>query len=239
MEIFTNGVVRSKFNGATGTVDLYGSTATSCYYNGGQIWHAANGGAGSGLDADLLDGQYGSYYLAFGNFTGQASDAQLPPEMGAKRFNPRIAIGDGVTPSGNLASRPSVALGDSDTGIAQNGDGTFQIYSDNTLVLNVKAGNALYVTGVSWLYVNGKPAAGVSTSSARDQTDFPIGTVLAALTNASNVDRNTAVTLALSGSVTSDFQATDRAGDGTALAGTWLCCGRISNNMHAFRRSTL
>jgi hypothetical protein len=26
------------------------------------IWHAANDGAGSGLDADLLDGQHGSYY---------------------------------------------------------------------------------------------------------------------------------------------------------------------------------
>lgn len=29
-----------------------------------QIWHAGNDGAGSGLDADLLDGQEGSYYAA-------------------------------------------------------------------------------------------------------------------------------------------------------------------------------
>ena len=33
------------------------------------IWHAGNDGATSGLDADLLDGQQGSYYLEFANFT--------------------------------------------------------------------------------------------------------------------------------------------------------------------------
>lgn len=32
--------------------------------NGGTIWHAGNDGSGSGLDADLLDGQQGSYYAA-------------------------------------------------------------------------------------------------------------------------------------------------------------------------------
>jgi hypothetical protein len=33
-------------------------------------------GTGSGLDADLLDGQSGAYYLALGNATGTVSDAQ-------------------------------------------------------------------------------------------------------------------------------------------------------------------
>jgi hypothetical protein len=33
------------------------------------VWHAGNDGAGSGLDADLLDGQQGSYYLDYNNFT--------------------------------------------------------------------------------------------------------------------------------------------------------------------------
>jgi hypothetical protein len=31
-------------------------------YGGNTVWHAGNDGAGSGLDADLLDGQQGSYY---------------------------------------------------------------------------------------------------------------------------------------------------------------------------------
>jgi hypothetical protein len=33
-------------------------------------WTSGNDGAGSGLDADLLDGQQGSYYLDYANFTG-------------------------------------------------------------------------------------------------------------------------------------------------------------------------
>lgn len=32
-------------------------------------WHAGNDGAGSGLDADLLDGQQGAYYLPAGSYT--------------------------------------------------------------------------------------------------------------------------------------------------------------------------
>jgi hypothetical protein len=31
-------------------------------YDGNTVWHAGNDGTGSGLDADLLDGQHGSYY---------------------------------------------------------------------------------------------------------------------------------------------------------------------------------
>ena len=34
------------------------------------VWHAGNDGSGSGLDADLLDGQQGSYYRAYANLTG-------------------------------------------------------------------------------------------------------------------------------------------------------------------------
>ena len=43
-----------KINGADGVVTIRGNT----------VWHAGNDGASSGLDADLLDGQHGSYYAA-------------------------------------------------------------------------------------------------------------------------------------------------------------------------------
>ena len=40
----------------------------SLYVNGNNLaWHAGNDGSGSGLDADLLDGQHGSYYYSAGN----------------------------------------------------------------------------------------------------------------------------------------------------------------------------
>ena len=37
------------------------------------IWHAGNDGSGSGLDADTVDGQHGSYYLDYNNFTNTPS----------------------------------------------------------------------------------------------------------------------------------------------------------------------
>ena len=43
------------------------STDSSTFYT---VWHAGNDGASSGLDADLLDGQQGSYYTNAANLTG-------------------------------------------------------------------------------------------------------------------------------------------------------------------------
>ena len=37
------------------------------------VWDSGNDGSGSGLDADLLDGQHGSYYLDYNNFTNTPS----------------------------------------------------------------------------------------------------------------------------------------------------------------------
>ncbi len=37
--------------------------------NGNTVWNAGNDGSGSTLDADLLDGQHGAYYLDYDNFT--------------------------------------------------------------------------------------------------------------------------------------------------------------------------
>ena len=46
--------------------------AGKIYSEGGTVWHSGNDGSGSGLDADLLDGQHGSYYAPINNptFTG-------------------------------------------------------------------------------------------------------------------------------------------------------------------------
>lgn len=40
-------------------------------YRNQAVWHSGNDGAGSGLDADLLDGQQGSYYLDWTNVTNK------------------------------------------------------------------------------------------------------------------------------------------------------------------------
>ena len=41
-------------------------------------WNSSNDGATSGLDADKLDGNHGSYYLNAGNLTGIINDARIP-----------------------------------------------------------------------------------------------------------------------------------------------------------------
>ena len=51
---------------------------TSTAYIGSQkVWTAGNDGASSGLDADLLDGQHGTYYRDLANSTGTLPDARL------------------------------------------------------------------------------------------------------------------------------------------------------------------
>jgi len=49
------------------------------YIRGSKIWNALNDGSGSGLDADLLDGQHGSYYapIASPSFTTKITTPQI------------------------------------------------------------------------------------------------------------------------------------------------------------------
>lgn len=60
---------------------LYDSDDDFVKYNTGVGWVTffsdSNMGAGSGLDADLLDGQQGSYYLDSSNLTGTVPAARL------------------------------------------------------------------------------------------------------------------------------------------------------------------
>jgi hypothetical protein len=53
-----DGVVRGVIDARAGTIDMLGGFR----HNGATVWSSSNDGAGSGLDADILDGQQGSYY---------------------------------------------------------------------------------------------------------------------------------------------------------------------------------
>ena len=82
---FVNGSTRTADHGANAYVirNDYGKfvlgkssqptelvSSGSLTINSNTAWHAGNDGSGSGLDADLLDGQHGSYYRAYANLTG-------------------------------------------------------------------------------------------------------------------------------------------------------------------------
>lgn len=66
-----------------------------------RVWTDGSDGAGSGLDADALDGQQGSHYLAWGNFTGTPttiagygiSDAAKTGTLGTGDFNTLVTSG--------------------------------------------------------------------------------------------------------------------------------------------------
>jgi hypothetical protein len=63
----TGGTLYLNYSNTSGTTYIFGTT----YINSNVVWHAGNDGAGTGLDADLLDGQQGSYYLDWTNVTNK------------------------------------------------------------------------------------------------------------------------------------------------------------------------
>jgi hypothetical protein len=75
-------------NGGTLTNGLVidASSDTGLTFRSNQVWHSANDGAASGLDADLLDGQHGAFYQNAGNLNA------------------------GTVPSGRLAGTYSISI---------------------------------------------------------------------------------------------------------------------------------
>jgi len=57
----------------TGAGFSFRSRYTGTWGSWYKIWNSGNDGANSGLDADLLDGQHGSYYLNYNNFSNTPS----------------------------------------------------------------------------------------------------------------------------------------------------------------------
>lgn len=65
-------------------------TSTQLAFNGGAVWHAGNDGAGSGLDADLLDGQDGSFYS---NIVARLGYTPVQTGTGVGQSNNPVKIG--------------------------------------------------------------------------------------------------------------------------------------------------
>jgi len=91
LQLRENGVLKCAFG--TGIWTAHNITS------GGQgtLFGTSNDGSGSGLDADLLDGQHGSYYLPT---TGKAADSDLFDGADSSRF----IYGDGAQKSTSVSS---------------------------------------------------------------------------------------------------------------------------------------
>jgi len=91
-------------NNATGSLIAHGprsgaySDFTGLKVGGSDVWHTGNDGSGSGLDADLLDGQQGSYYYSPANapdptltLSGDASGSATFTNLGNATLTVTIA----------------------------------------------------------------------------------------------------------------------------------------------------
>lgn len=79
------GIVNVDDLDASGDVTIDGILAVTgaITHGGATVWDSANDGAGSGLDADLLDGQQGAYYLPTASYTASDVLAKLLTVDGA------------------------------------------------------------------------------------------------------------------------------------------------------------
>ena len=81
--------------GSANKVFIYNDQGSTYSPGWREVWTNASDGAGSGLDADLLDGQQGSHYLDYNNFTN--TPATLASSSSGNRWGVNGFIGtDGV-----------------------------------------------------------------------------------------------------------------------------------------------
>ena len=134
----TNSLWRIRYaaSGTAGNAISWGTDilqlgTTAFNYNGNAVWHAGNDGAGSGLDADLLDGQEGAYYLDYANFSNTPAIPSTTSDISEgsnlyftnERVDDRVAAllvgGTGITldyndTAGTLTINGSTLINDTD-----------------------------------------------------------------------------------------------------------------------------
>ena len=156
-----------EFSIGTGTDFLTGGTLsaglklvvnsgnTGLTWLGQQVWHAGNDGAGSSLDADLLDGQQGSFYLNTSNMTaGILSVARGGTGNGAGFFAPgSVLFGATTTQVG------ATAVGTASQVLLSGGAGS-PMWENQTALSVGYASNASHANtadNTPWNGVTGRP----------------------------------------------------------------------------------
>lgn len=129
------------------------------------LWHDNNDGAGSGLDADLLDGQQGAFYQARANHTGTQAPSTISPQGAGSALDADTL--DGVQGAGYATAGHSHAVGDATTldgidstgflKIAQGGSNQSITFNSGSVRIGENAGDLVggAHTGRDGLYVSG------------------------------------------------------------------------------------
>jgi hypothetical protein len=132
---------RAVIGNASQTLVLDGSTAFT--YNGSGIWHAGNDGAGSGLDADTLDGVQGSDYATLTGTQTLTNKTLTSPTVnsgalsgtftGAPTFSGGVTLTSPTINGGTIQSRPQASSETSGTLTSASANKTIQLAGDVTI----------------------------------------------------------------------------------------------------------
>lgn len=146
-----------------------GSTSVATI-NGGLIWHAGNDGTGSGLDADLLDGQHASAFaLADGTTTTYIRNQNGSDQTGNFRITGQGRMANAYLNSSN----PLITLHD-----GVNTDGFIQMASGRVDINNNNSVTS--ISGSANIALGGTSASSKVTIAG--STAFPITTVTGSTT---------------------------------------------------------
>lgn len=143
--LYSIGVGGFAFRNSSNSTSLLTLTDAGSFHRlGNLIWDAGNDGAGSGLDADLLDGQHGSYYANI-----PARLGYTPANKAGDTFTGSVSVQGALLMGASGLSRPGVPAG---SAIIVDGGGNWYIRngSDVFRVSNADGStNFLYVTAAS------------------------------------------------------------------------------------------
>ena len=98
---------------AVSNITTFTEAKEHSYFANHKIWNDGNHGSASGLDADLLDGQHGSYYRAYANLTGTPTIPSLSGYATESYVGTQISNLVDSSPSAlNTLNELAAALGD-------------------------------------------------------------------------------------------------------------------------------
>ena len=115
-------------------------------YDGNTVWHAGNHGTGTGLDADLLDGQHGSYYGIASDVTGAFTQANTARTHANAAF---LAANNAVTDFSPAFNQANIAYAHANAAFIT---ANIAFANSNTVMISTQA--AFTVANSGFLHAN-------------------------------------------------------------------------------------
>jgi len=158
------------------------ATSDSGWSSAHTIWDSSTDGSGSGLDADLLDGQNGSYYATASGLTSTTTtaNAALPKAGGTMTGNLNLSGSTNHVIIGGSTSNNAYNTVGSTTGLTFGGGNDFNNYSIGTSTQNIDGSytklNIKWHTGIRFFAMN-------RYGGVRFHSDVGMGTELMSIGN--------------------------------------------------------